>query len=188
MFTVKITLDFEYSYVNHLNLVTILHNGEQKWHNRLKQKQIIIFADVDTGSQTLEVCLSDKTDADTIVDENNAIVEDSFIVLKNIEIDGYMMRSVINSAMSQKIDWTQNTGAYEYIKAQGKDPDTELEHSNMLSLNGSLIFNYQYPVAEWLLQQRNDQDQYMFNTLMKEEPELLQEVKSLLDMEEPCAR
>ena len=168
-------------YVRTPSIVNISHNSVPVWQGAITKDSISFSADQMPGSNTLVIELTNKDEnLDTILDDAGHIVSDTFVEIKEISIDDYMMRSLVQSNAVQQVNWAVHANAFEYMKKQGIDPNTHTNASNKLSFNGKYLFSYETPIDKWLLEKRNVYDNYTHNELMGEDKELFDEVKKLI--------
>lgn len=97
---------------------------------------------VENTNNTLSITLENKTNSDTITD-NNVIVKDMLLNIHSIEIDEIDLGSLLWTASTYKLDNPQ--------KFNGKIV-TELKNCVNLGFNGSYILNISSPFYIWLLE------------------------------------
>lgn len=105
-------------------------------------QQIVTFErTVDDGPHTLKIRLENKTDKDTIL-ENNAIVKDMLLNIDDITIDDISLGHIL---------WTSNYIPDKKQIYNGKEID-HLSGAVNLGWNGTYVLEFTSPFYIWLLE------------------------------------
>lgn len=167
--------------VSEPNHIIIAMNDVEIWRGFLNDSVLKFEAQIKTGANELTIQINNRTDDNsTLVDEQGNIIKNTFVHIENLVIDDYMMRELKNNFGSVKVDWNLNLGTYQYLTSKGIDPDLWIKNSSHLSLNdATYCFRFESPVGDWLMQARSSEG-YVFDTLMKENQKLLEQVTDLI--------
>jgi hypothetical protein len=185
-------VDFEIvaknNYITNPNHIVVTLNSTVMWEGYLHDPTKIQFcADPIEGENFLSVTLDNKDEEnDTVVDENGKILQDTFVSIDSIKIDDYKVKHFVNKFGNIEVDWNLNKNAKKYFIENGADIDTVLNGSNFLALNATYVFTFGWPIRDWLLYNRNKEDDYVFNSLMKENPTLIEKVRDLIGYNNGC--
>lgn len=94
--------------------------------------------DMPEGAASLKIRLDNKTDADTVENEDKtAIVKDMLLHIRNVEIDDIHLGDLV----------------YKFAEFVGDDPNRPiLDKCQDLGWNGAWIFKFEAPFYLWLLE------------------------------------
>jgi len=138
--SVKIEIDLETEYWNDNPFaVEIRIAGKTVFNEKIFESTTVSDSvDVDEGVQSIEIHLSEKTEKDTVTDEQNNIVNDVILRVKDIRFDGISVdRNIWNNS--------------RYYTVSDKKLPTLNDHVD-LGNNGIWTFDFEIPIYIWLLE------------------------------------
>ena len=103
---------------------------------------------LEDGEHLLEIEHSGKTSDDTLVDEDDAIVDDTYFVVKNITIDKFDLPILVLWTSKLVPDWTG-------LERPDNFPD-ELPQVLEVGTNGFWKLPFYTPIADWFISRRKE--------------------------------
>ena len=107
-------------------------------------------AELQEGDNSLEICLLNKTNQDTVKDQNGRIVKDYLLNIDSIEIDdldiGMLKWSLSSYYPDYPVKYRQE------LVAEGKELSAEVKNCVNLGWNGTWKLPFTSPFYIWLLE------------------------------------
>jgi hypothetical protein len=147
MANVKIWLDSDFVYQPEYIKVGI--DDKQIYHIQLPQTFLEFDIKLDDGDHKfwIELCGKHEQNESRV---NGQLVKDTFVLIKNLSINGSMMHYLLNDNGYTIPDWQHHRDAAEwFLSNQGQVPD-RIDKSTYLNLKGVYYFHFFLPLKEYL--------------------------------------
>jgi len=153
-----LVIDLEYDYVQDPIHCGIKLNNKSLYEGILDRNKFHFLCE-STGDNTLQIHMYNKPINGTLIDKDNSIIKDTFIKIKNIEIDKRRLKyAVVDCGCT--------------IDNQGIT-----QNSNFISKNGYYQIKFSTPIKTFLQDYYNKFDNYKIIDVEKE----IQQLEEMLD-------
>lgn len=139
---VNICMSYTHTWIDH-PLLFIISVNDRVLHidNSGKQQcQLNKTINLPYGSHQFKIQIQNKNEANTVIDKNRNVVQDTLLNIESISFNQIETKSLILDR--QKISYFQINNQTDQL----------LEKTLEFGYNGTFIFNFKNPVYEWLLE------------------------------------
>jgi hypothetical protein len=129
-------LEYSHKWIDHPLTFTIhfddrlIHVDQGHAYNTINKKVVL-----SEGDHLLKFTIDNKNEANTTVDQNKKILDDSLITIENFKFNDLDLTSLL---IEKSVYKTISNGV--------------LSQTNVLGLNGTLSFALKVPIYDWLLE------------------------------------
>ena len=107
-------------------------------------------AALDEGDHSLEIVFQNKTDQDTVMDQNGNILSDLLLNIESIEIDEIDLGTLLWISSVYKPDYPKSY--VQHCESIGQNLLPELQECVNLGWNGRWVLSFTSPFYIWLLE------------------------------------
>ena len=115
----------------------------------LPQETIKITTDLDQGSHKFWIELCDKV-AGNESRSNGELIDDTYVKVKNLSINGSMMHYLLNDNGYTCPDWQHHADVADWFEKNRGGVPERIANSNYLNLKGFYCFEFSLPLKEYL--------------------------------------
>jgi hypothetical protein len=146
---VKFDLYFSSSFVSNPEKIRFGINDTVIAEQYLPIDSYSVSIDLSDGNHQFWVELCDKS-INNELRVNGDLVNDTFVEIKNIAINGSMMHYLLNDNGYVIPDWDHHKDVAQwFLENKGSVPE-KLDNSKYLNLKGKYFFNFSLPIKEFL--------------------------------------
>jgi hypothetical protein len=117
----------------------------------LPQEIIKITTNLDPGPHKFWIELCDKV-AGNVLRSNGELIDDTYVKIKNLSINGSMMHYLLNDNGYTSPDWEHHADVADWFKENCSGVPERIAKSSHLNLKGFYYFEFSLPLKEYLNQ------------------------------------
>lgn len=174
---VKFDLYFESNIVAHPETIKIGIDSTTVQTTNLPVDHITFSIDLDSGAHTFWIELCGKSQENELR-HNGELINDTYLQLINLAINGSMMHHLLHDLGSVTPDWQHHSDVANWFKENRGSVPERLIGSKYINLKGVYKFNFELPIKTFLNNQIKIASQYqnLYNAPLTEYARLKEKI------------